>query len=206
MHVITLLILTLIPTDAWEWPNTMHTQNQAKHEQFCTKAGLGKLRFPGSVDKTTLRMAKCQVGNGATFGDTLKDSSGPGFCIKRAINPDLKSGDIGIAHRSLPCNSKVLLINPKNGKHVYATVVDRGPYGAATKYDDRATWYVKFKNHTKPTKKVCRVLRSRGLPCKPLPYRSVADLTPRAKHLLNHSGMGPIVVIPVGKRRTRPNS
>ncbi len=32
------------------------------------------------------------------------------------------------AHKSLPCNTKLLLENPKNGKSIVVKVTDRGPY------------------------------------------------------------------------------
>lgn len=34
----------------------------------------------------------------------------------------------GVAHKSLPFGTKLLVTNPANGKSVTATVVDRGPY------------------------------------------------------------------------------
>lgn len=34
-----------------------------------------------------------------------------------------------VAHRWLPCRSKVLIINRDNGRHGVYTVGDRGPYG-----------------------------------------------------------------------------
>lgn len=37
-----------------------------------------------------------------------------------------------VAHRSLPCGTKLQLSNPRNGKSVIATVTDRGPYTIAT--------------------------------------------------------------------------
>ena len=35
---------------------------------------------------------------------------------------------IGVAHRSLPCGTKIEFRNPKNGIRVVAEVIDRGPY------------------------------------------------------------------------------
>jgi hypothetical protein len=49
-----------------------------------------------------------------------------GACIRRDVD-DRK--DHGVAHRTLPCRSKVLIVNRDNGRHTVATVVDRGPYG-----------------------------------------------------------------------------
>lgn len=36
-----------------------------------------------------------------------------------------------IAHRTLPCGTKLKLSNPRNGRSVTATVTDRGPYTIA---------------------------------------------------------------------------
>lgn len=47
-------------------------------------------------------------------------------CLKRDLN-DKK--DIVIAHRTLPCKSKVLLHSVDTGRSVIAIVGDRGPYG-----------------------------------------------------------------------------
>ncbi len=48
-----------------------------------------------------------------------------GACLKR----DLNHKDFVIAHRTLPCKSKVLIVNLENGRHTVARVGDRGPYG-----------------------------------------------------------------------------
>lgn len=37
-----------------------------------------------------------------------------------------------LAHRNLPCGTKLRITNPRNGKSVVATVTDRGPYTIAT--------------------------------------------------------------------------
>ena len=41
----------------------------------------------------------------------------------------------GIAHRTLPFGTKVLITNPKNGKSVTAVVVDRGPFTKGRELD-----------------------------------------------------------------------
>ncbi len=47
-------------------------------------------------------------------------------CLKRDM---VDSRDFIVAHRTLPCKSKVLIVNRDNGRHAVATVGDRGPYG-----------------------------------------------------------------------------
>lgn len=47
-------------------------------------------------------------------------------CLRRDLN-DQK--DFIVAHRTLPCKSKVYIYNLDNGRGVVATIGDRGPYG-----------------------------------------------------------------------------
>lgn len=91
--------------------------------------------------------------------------------------------DIGIAHRTLPIGSLVVLQNPlKPSKWVVAQVMDRGPYGAllgpgAIPQDgqtcrlrkDKRTWCVK-KKRTDP-----------GV------WRGCMDLMPNTAKLLEHN-------------------
>jgi rare lipoprotein A (peptidoglycan hydrolase) len=61
---------------------------------------------------------------------------GPGFYGKRtACGVALTKGLIGVAHRSLPCGTKITFRNPANGRTVTATVVDRGPYVSGRQWD-----------------------------------------------------------------------
>ncbi len=47
-------------------------------------------------------------------------------CLGRDLRDD---SDFAVAHRSLPCRSKIRIFNLDNGRHVTAIVADRGPYG-----------------------------------------------------------------------------
>jgi rare lipoprotein A (peptidoglycan hydrolase) len=61
---------------------------------------------------------------------------GPGFYGKRtACGLAMTQGLIGVAHRSLPCGTKVTFKNPSNGRVVTARVVDRGPYVSGRQWD-----------------------------------------------------------------------
>lgn len=61
---------------------------------------------------------------------------GPGFYGKRtACGLALTTTLIGVAHRSLPCGTKVTFKNPDNGRIVTAPVVDRGPYVSGRQWD-----------------------------------------------------------------------
>jgi rare lipoprotein A (peptidoglycan hydrolase) len=61
---------------------------------------------------------------------------GPGFYGKRtACGHAYTEEIIGVAHRSLPCGTKVTFKNPENGRVVTAPVIDRGPYVAGRTWD-----------------------------------------------------------------------
>jgi rare lipoprotein A (peptidoglycan hydrolase) len=61
---------------------------------------------------------------------------GPGFYGKRtACGQAYTETIIGVAHRSLPCGTKVTFKNPANGRIVTARVIDRGPYVAGRQWD-----------------------------------------------------------------------
>jgi rare lipoprotein A (peptidoglycan hydrolase) len=61
---------------------------------------------------------------------------GPGFYGKRtACGLAMTKTLIGVAHRSLPCGTKVTFRNPDNGRIVTAPVVDRGPYVSGRQWD-----------------------------------------------------------------------
>ena len=54
---------------------------------------------------------------------------GPGFHGRQMANGaiyDMRA--LTVAHRKLPFGTRVCIQNPENGKAVYATVTDRGPY------------------------------------------------------------------------------
>lgn len=79
----------------------------------------------------------------------------------------------GIAHRSLPCGKRVLIVNPRTNIAVLARVVDRGPYGAIM---DDGSWAKKFK-HSDEGK-----------------WRGCMDLTPALSKLLKHNGYENILI------------
>lgn len=61
---------------------------------------------------------------------------GPGFYGKRtacgfAMTETLK----GVAHRTLPCGTRVTFRNPANGRTITVPVVDRGPYVSGREWD-----------------------------------------------------------------------
>jgi rare lipoprotein A (peptidoglycan hydrolase) len=59
---------------------------------------------------------------------------GPGFWGRRtACGKTLKKTTIGVAHRKLPCGSRVVFAY--NGRWVRAKVIDRGPFNGAYEWD-----------------------------------------------------------------------
>jgi rare lipoprotein A (peptidoglycan hydrolase) len=61
---------------------------------------------------------------------------GPGFYGHRtACGYALTTTLIGVAHRTLPCGTKIVFRNPASGRTVTARVVDRGPYVAGRQWD-----------------------------------------------------------------------
>lgn len=61
---------------------------------------------------------------------------GPDFYGKRtACGKAMTRTLIGVAHRSLPCGTKITFRNPDNGRVVTAPVVDRGPYVSGRQWD-----------------------------------------------------------------------
>jgi hypothetical protein len=61
---------------------------------------------------------------------------GPGFYGKRtACGYAMTESLRGVAHRTLPCGTKVTFRNPANGRTVTTIVVDRGPYVSGRQWD-----------------------------------------------------------------------
>ena len=61
---------------------------------------------------------------------------GPGFYGKRtACGLALTESLVGVAHRTLPCGTRITFKNPANGRVATMPVVDRGPYVAGRLWD-----------------------------------------------------------------------
>lgn len=61
---------------------------------------------------------------------------GPGFYGKRtACGLAMTESLRGVAHRTLPCGTKITFRNPANGRTITVPVVDRGPYVDGRQWD-----------------------------------------------------------------------
>jgi rare lipoprotein A len=61
---------------------------------------------------------------------------GPGFYGRRtACGHAYTKAIIGVAHRTLPCGTRVTFKNPANGRTLTMPVIDRGPYVAGRQWD-----------------------------------------------------------------------
>ena len=95
-------------------------------------------------------------------------AGGKACCIGRRVRP----GDVGIAHRTLPCGTRVALMNPRTWRVIVAEVVDRGPYGARMA---DGTWGLKMARRD------------------PGRWRGCIDLTPAAAEALDHDGFERVI-------------
>lgn len=100
-----------------------------------------------------------------------KWAGGDALYLGRPVNRH----DEGIAHRTLPLGSRVLVRNLRTGKSTYATVIDRGPYGAIY----RGKWVLKKRARHPGT------------------WRGCADLTPRTAQNIGHNGREQVAVTPL---------
>ena len=61
---------------------------------------------------------------------------GPGFYGSgTACGQRYSQSIMGVAHRTLPCGTRVTLRNPSNGRTVTVRVIDRGPYVSGRLWD-----------------------------------------------------------------------
>lgn len=61
---------------------------------------------------------------------------GPGFYGRRtACGHAYTTAILGVAHRTLPCGTRVTFQNPANGRTITVPVIDRGPYVVGRQWD-----------------------------------------------------------------------
>ena len=78
--------------------------------------------------------AKRRVGRMNVYRTALASWYGPGFYGRQTgCGGTLGYSQLGVAHKTLPCGTKVTLRH--NGRRVRVPVIDRGPYSGAREYD-----------------------------------------------------------------------
>lgn len=120
--------------------------------------------------------AKSEICSSTIFGQPGdKWAGGDALYLRRPVNRH----DEGIAHRTLPLGSRVVVRNLRTQQSAIATVIDRGPYGAVHK----GKWVLKK--------------RSRH----PGKWRGCADLTPATAQAIGHNGRERVEVRPLAAAR-----
>ncbi len=78
--------------------------------------------------------AKRRIGRLNVYREALASWYGPGLYGRRTgCGGTLGYSQLGVAHKTLPCGTKVTLRH--NGRRVRVPVIDRGPYSGAREYD-----------------------------------------------------------------------
>lgn len=115
------------------------------------------------------------------------------FCTRKKTNPKV----FGIAHRSWPCGTKVLIVNIRNGRSVVAPVIDRGPYWAVARRCSRDA--IGFASHAcwrngKPVVKKRLIHRK-------WTHGNCVDVTPPVARRLRLRGKEPVIIYRLPRRR-----
>jgi len=134
-----------------------------------------------------------EVHYSSVFAQEYKDGSrdksmgGKSPCLKRLV----KASDNIIAHRTLPCGTKLRVTNVRTGKSILTVVGERGPYGACTAEDwspiDPDNW---LKGNKCPSGKW--VVKTKDT--KPGVWRGAFDLTPYVQKKIGHNGFELVMV------------
>jgi rare lipoprotein A len=116
----------------WKTVDRAKTTKGGNYAAFWTPRGLDRYGVRvGTVDGS----AKRSLAGGVTvYRRSAASWYGPGFYGNRtACGRTLGRGTLGVAHKSLPCGTKVAL--RYRGRTVMAPVIDRGPYAGNREYD-----------------------------------------------------------------------
>jgi rare lipoprotein A (peptidoglycan hydrolase) len=96
-----------------------------------TGTKLVRVGFGGTRELTSARRA---LGTARVYRRAFASWYGPGLYGSRlACGGRLSAGTLGVAHKSLPCGTKVTL--HYRGRTVRVPVVDRGPYAGGREFD-----------------------------------------------------------------------
>jgi rare lipoprotein A (peptidoglycan hydrolase) len=88
-----------------------------------------RVHVRGTADRTRRKLGRLNV-----YRVALASWYGPGFYGRQTgCGGTLGYGELGVAHKTLPCGAKVTLRH--RGRRVRVPVIDRGPYAGAREYD-----------------------------------------------------------------------
>jgi rare lipoprotein A (peptidoglycan hydrolase) len=116
----------------WKTVGRVKTSKGGNYAAAWTPKGLDRYGVRvGTIDGS----AKRSLNNGITvYRQSAASWYGPGFYGNRtACGRTLGRGTLGVAHKSLPCGTKVTF--RYRGRTVIAPVIDRGPYAGNREYD-----------------------------------------------------------------------
>jgi rare lipoprotein A (peptidoglycan hydrolase) len=102
-----------------------------------------RVRVSGAADRSKRRIGRLNV-----YRYALASWYGPGLYGRRTgCGGTLGYGRLGVAHKTLPCGSKVTLRH--RGRRVRVKVIDRGPYVGAREYDltEATARKLRFRGH-----------------------------------------------------------
>ena len=116
-------------------------------------------------------------------------------CLSREVD----NTTFGVAHRTLPCGTIVLIVNIRNGRTVRAPVIDRGPYRAVPRSCSkaRAGRYPSQKCWKMGKTIVSAVLKESN----PWAFGNIVDLTPPVARKLRLRGKEPVLLFVPSKER-----
>lgn len=116
----------------WRTADRVKTRANGVYSAIWSPRGLGRY---GVRANTANGSVKRSLQDGITvYRQSAASWYGPGFYGNRtACGRTLGRGTLGVAHKSLPCGTRVTL--RYRGRTVVAPVIDRGPYAAGREYD-----------------------------------------------------------------------
>ena len=118
--------------NGWTTVDRVKTGRGGSYAATWTPRGINRYGVRvGTVDGTAKRSLE---GGITVYRRSAASWYGPGFYGNRtACGRTLGRGTVGVAHKSLPCGTKVSL--RYKGRSVVAPVIDRGPYAGNREYD-----------------------------------------------------------------------
>lgn len=98
------------------------------------RPGVTRMRLRVTRTPTGIASGRRTIGNVEAYRRALASWYGPGlYGNKLGCGGRLSTGTVGVAHKSLPCGTKLVLRH--RGREVAARVIDRGPYVGNREFD-----------------------------------------------------------------------